>query len=78
MTEAECRQALKEAQIGRIACALDKQPYIVPMYFAYSEHYPQSRSNQKRLRREITGKEHVVGKTLSRQGHGQTMGRKLQ
>jgi uncharacterized protein len=39
MTEAECRRALNEATVGRIACARDNQPYIVPTYFAYSEHY---------------------------------------
>ena len=35
MTEAECRQALKQANVGRIVCAFENQPYIVPIYFAY-------------------------------------------
>lgn len=39
MTEAECRQVLREAKVGRLACAQGNQPYIVPMYFAYSEHH---------------------------------------
>lgn len=39
MTEAECRLALRKARVGRLACAQDNQPYIVPMYFAYSEHH---------------------------------------
>ena len=39
MTEAECRQVLKAAQVGRLACAQGNQPYIVPIYFAYSEHH---------------------------------------
>lgn len=39
MTEAECRRALKEANVGRIACAQDNQPYVVPIYFAYHEHH---------------------------------------
>jgi nitroimidazol reductase NimA-like FMN-containing flavoprotein (pyridoxamine 5'-phosphate oxidase superfamily) len=34
MTEAECRQALQLAVVGRLACARDNQPYIVPVYFA--------------------------------------------
>lgn len=34
MTEAECRHALKQANVGRIACAHDHQPYVVPIYFA--------------------------------------------
>ena len=39
MTEAECRQVLKEARIGRLACVHGNQPYLVPMYFAYSERH---------------------------------------
>lgn len=39
MTEAECRHVLKQASVGRIACARDNQPYVVPIYFAYDEHY---------------------------------------
>lgn len=39
MTEAECRQALKHANIGRIGCARDKQPYVVPIYFAYDDDH---------------------------------------
>ena len=37
MTEAECLHALQHARVGRLACAQGNQPYIVPMYFAYSE-----------------------------------------
>lgn len=35
MTEAECRHALEGASVGRLACARDNQPYIVPMHFAF-------------------------------------------
>lgn len=35
MTEDECRDALGHASFGRLACARDNQPYIVPIYFAY-------------------------------------------
>jgi uncharacterized protein len=39
MTEAECRQALEQATVGRLACARDNQPYVVPIYFAlHREH----------------------------------------
>ena len=34
MTEFECRQALERGGIGRLACARDNQPYVVPIYFA--------------------------------------------
>lgn len=39
MTEAECRYALQHANVGRLACTRDNQPYVVPMYFAYNEHH---------------------------------------
>ena len=35
MTERECRQALEQTNFGRLACARDNQPYVVPLYFAY-------------------------------------------
>lgn len=49
MTEAECRHALKHASVGRIACARDNQPYVVPIYFTYNERhlYAISTSGQK-------------------------------
>jgi nitroimidazol reductase NimA-like FMN-containing flavoprotein (pyridoxamine 5'-phosphate oxidase superfamily) len=49
MTESECRDALKKAIVGRLACARDNQPYVVPMYFAYHERhlYCISTSGQK-------------------------------
>lgn len=34
MTKDECRVALESASIGRLACARDGQPYVVPTYFA--------------------------------------------
>ena len=33
MTEFECRQALQQATVGRLACARDNQPFVVPIYF---------------------------------------------
>jgi uncharacterized protein len=33
MTNAECLSELAGASYGRLACALDGQPYIVPIYF---------------------------------------------
>lgn len=35
MTESECRQALQQATVGRLACARDNEPYVVPIYFAF-------------------------------------------
>jgi uncharacterized protein len=34
MTVAECREALATASFGRLACARENQPYVVPVYFA--------------------------------------------
>jgi len=35
MTQQEIRELLERATIGRLACAKDGQPYIVPLTFAY-------------------------------------------
>lgn len=39
MSDAECRKALKQASHGRLGCARDNQPYVVPIYFSFDgEH----------------------------------------
>ena len=35
MKSEECREFLARHSVGRLACARDRQPYIVPIYFAY-------------------------------------------
>jgi uncharacterized protein len=35
LTPQECRDMLTRIGFGRLACARDNQPYIVPIYFAY-------------------------------------------
>lgn len=39
MTEAECLGTLARTRLGRLACAHQNQPYIVPIYFAYEQPY---------------------------------------
>ena len=39
MTEKECSAALEQARVGRLACARDNQPYVVPIFFAYHEEH---------------------------------------
>ena len=39
MTEKECRAVLARASVGRLGCALDNQPYVMPVYFAYEPDY---------------------------------------
>jgi nitroimidazol reductase NimA-like FMN-containing flavoprotein (pyridoxamine 5'-phosphate oxidase superfamily) len=39
MTESECFQVLNRTRIGHLACAQDNQPYVVPIYFVFSERY---------------------------------------
>ncbi len=39
MTTSECQSALARTRLGRLACANDNQPYIVPMYFVYEDPY---------------------------------------
>jgi len=35
LNEAECREILSHAVMGRLACSLNDQPYIIPVGFAY-------------------------------------------
>lgn len=35
ISQQECRELLKRVSIGRLACSLDDQPYIVPVAFSY-------------------------------------------
>jgi nitroimidazol reductase NimA-like FMN-containing flavoprotein (pyridoxamine 5'-phosphate oxidase superfamily) len=39
MTVEQCRTALENANIGRLACARDGQPYAVPINFAFDGTY---------------------------------------
>jgi nitroimidazol reductase NimA-like FMN-containing flavoprotein (pyridoxamine 5'-phosphate oxidase superfamily) len=39
MTADQCRSALQKANIGRLACARDGQPYVVPINFAFDGSY---------------------------------------
>jgi nitroimidazol reductase NimA-like FMN-containing flavoprotein (pyridoxamine 5'-phosphate oxidase superfamily) len=39
MSERDCLDALTGARLGRLACAHDNQPYVVPIYFVYEEPY---------------------------------------
>jgi nitroimidazol reductase NimA-like FMN-containing flavoprotein (pyridoxamine 5'-phosphate oxidase superfamily) len=39
MTRDECHSVLARASLGRLACARDNQPYVVPIYFVYEEPY---------------------------------------
>jgi nitroimidazol reductase NimA-like FMN-containing flavoprotein (pyridoxamine 5'-phosphate oxidase superfamily) len=35
MSESDCLNVLARAKLGRLACAHECQPYVVPIYFAY-------------------------------------------
>jgi len=39
MSSDDCLIALSRATLGRLACAHDNQPYVVPIYFVYEEPY---------------------------------------
>lgn len=39
MDVGECRTLLLKTNFGRLACALDNQPYVVPIYFSYDGEY---------------------------------------
>lgn len=35
LSEKECHEILARMSLGRLGCALDNQPYVVPIYFAH-------------------------------------------
>jgi uncharacterized protein len=39
ISQQECSEVLKRLSIGRLACSLDNQPYIVPVCFSYEPDY---------------------------------------
>jgi uncharacterized protein len=39
LTFDECREILTRASVGRLGCAQDNQPYVVPVYFSYEPDY---------------------------------------
>jgi nitroimidazol reductase NimA-like FMN-containing flavoprotein (pyridoxamine 5'-phosphate oxidase superfamily) len=39
MTEDECDKALEQVHFGRLACARENQPYVVPIYFSYDRKH---------------------------------------
>ena len=49
MTNRECLDALTRLRFGRLGCAHDNQPYVVPIYFTYHEGhlYTFSTAGQK-------------------------------
>lgn len=34
LTHRECYDVLRRAQVGRLGCSKDDQPYVVPVHFA--------------------------------------------
>jgi nitroimidazol reductase NimA-like FMN-containing flavoprotein (pyridoxamine 5'-phosphate oxidase superfamily) len=46
MTDHECRSVLGRARIGRLGCALDNQPYVVPLGIAFEDNYIYSFATQ--------------------------------
>jgi nitroimidazol reductase NimA-like FMN-containing flavoprotein (pyridoxamine 5'-phosphate oxidase superfamily) len=36
MSQQECSELMKRVTLGRLACSLDNQPYIVPVAFSYA------------------------------------------
>jgi uncharacterized protein len=41
MSTEECFKTLSHTRLGRLACAKDNQPYIVPIYFAFDQATPE-------------------------------------
>ena len=50
ISQQECSELLKRVSIGRLACSLDNQPYVVPVAFSYEPDASTSfRLSGKRL-----------------------------
>jgi uncharacterized protein len=39
MSTDECHEVLSRVSVGRLACAVDDQPYVVPINFAFDGLY---------------------------------------
>jgi uncharacterized protein len=39
ISDQECRAVLARVPVARLGCALDNQPYVVPIHFAYDGQY---------------------------------------
>ena len=39
LSESECIKVLTATRLGRLACTNNRQPYIVPIYFAYADNH---------------------------------------
>jgi nitroimidazol reductase NimA-like FMN-containing flavoprotein (pyridoxamine 5'-phosphate oxidase superfamily) len=39
LSQLECSHVLTEGRLGHLACTKDGQPYVVPIYFAYSDNH---------------------------------------
>jgi nitroimidazol reductase NimA-like FMN-containing flavoprotein (pyridoxamine 5'-phosphate oxidase superfamily) len=39
LSEQECEEILGRATLARLACCLENQPYVVPVYVAYEANY---------------------------------------
>ncbi len=39
LDEFQCQKILKQANVGRLACAKDNQPYVVPIYFSFDGRF---------------------------------------
>jgi uncharacterized protein len=39
MSQNECKDLLSRASVGRLACSLDNQPYVVPICFVYEPEH---------------------------------------
>jgi uncharacterized protein len=39
ISKQECSELLKRVTLGRLACSLDNQPYVVPVAFSYESNY---------------------------------------
>ena len=39
LTRQQCVELLSRGHLAHLACALDRQPYVVPIFFAFDGHH---------------------------------------
>jgi hypothetical protein len=73
MSENECRTALKRASFGRLACAHDNQPYVIPTYFASEGYYLYGSSTLGQKIEWMRSNPHVCVEIDERTSHDEWM-----
>jgi uncharacterized protein len=75
MTQEECIAIVSNGRMGNLACARDNRPYVVPIYYAFSENHLYSFSMPGQKVDWMRSNPHVCVQVdnFSDQGHWQSV-----